>query len=211
MELKVTNISGKASGSQALNKDVFGLDPRLDIISRVVRWQDTCSKTGSSNSFGRSDVKATTAKPFRQKGTGNARQGSKVAPHMRGGGVAHGPTTRNMETKLNKKIRKLGLRHALSLKAKENNVVIFDNFTVSKPSTKAGVELLGANKLVADNKNKVLFIGNPESSENLHKSVRNIHGANFLPDFAVNCRSLLAYDKIVICKDSIETIQNKVA
>ena len=202
MELSVNKIDGTSVAALSVSNDIFGLEPRLDIISRVVRWQEANTRTGSSNTQNRSNVRGTTKKPFAQKGTGNARQGSLKGPHQRGGGVAHGPLTRLVGQKLPKKLRKLGVRHALSLKVKEQSLFILESFDIKTPSVKTGIKLLSDNKI-----EKVLFIGGREESENLRLSVNNIHGVNFLPDVAVNAKSLLSYDTVVIAQNSINKIE----
>ena len=127
MKLDVINLDGGKAGSVELSEDLFGLEPRADILHRVVRWQRNNAQAGTHKVKTRSEVSYSTKKIYRQKGTGGARHGARSAPIFRGGGVYKGPTPRSHGHELTKKFRKLGLRHALSAKAKAGELVVIEN------------------------------------------------------------------------------------
>ena len=137
MDIEVTTLAGKKSGKVSLSDTVFGLEPRADIISRMVRYQRAKARQGTHQTKGRSDVDRTGARMYRQKGTGGARHHSQAAPQFRGGGKAHGPQSRDHSHDLTKKFRALALRHALSAKAKDGSLVIMDELAAKDPKTAA--------------------------------------------------------------------------
>src|ERR1700724_4482026 len=137
MELKVTTLEGKAAGSVQLSDEIFGLEPRKDIIQRCVQWQLNKRQAGTHKVQGRADVWRTGKKMYKQKGTGGARHGSARVPQFRGGGRSFGPVVRSHEIGLPKKVRALALRHALSAKAKDGGIVLIDKATVDGGKTKA--------------------------------------------------------------------------
>jgi large subunit ribosomal protein L4 len=206
MDIQVKKLAGGEAGKVSVNEAVFGLDPRLDIISRVIRWQNTMQAQGSANTLTRSEVTGTTKKPFKQKGTGSARQGSLKGPHQTGGGRIHGPKPRCMHTSLNKKIRQLGTKHALSLKIKEGGIIVVDNFDFAEISTKKAAEIVKSHGIYS-----AVFIGCPVAANNFRTSMRNVARTQFVPDFAVNARSILRFKNVVIAKDSIKIIEEKLA
>ena len=126
MKINLIKLDGKKVGDININDNIFNIEPRVDLMSRVVNWQLSKRRTGSHSVLSRSDISLTKSKAFKQKGTGRARRGANSVVQFRGGGVAHGPVIRSHEHKLNKKIRKLGLKSALSTKMKENNLIIID-------------------------------------------------------------------------------------
>ena len=129
MELKVKSLAGEAKGTVTLSDSVFGLEPRADILQRMVRWQLAKRQAGTHKSKTRGEIKATSKKMYRQKGTGSARHGNKAAPQFRGGGKAFGPVARSHAFDLPKKVRALALKHALSAKAKADAIVVVDDLT----------------------------------------------------------------------------------
>ena len=135
MKLDVISLDGKKSGSVDLGDDIFGLEPRADILHRVVRWQRANAQAGTHKVKTRSETSYSTKKIYRQKGTGGARHGDRNAPIFRKGGIYKGPTPRSHGHDLTKKFRKLGLRHALSAKAKEGAIVILDAAEAAEPKT----------------------------------------------------------------------------
>ena len=137
MELKVTTLEGKAAGSVQLSDEIFGLEPRKDLIQRVVNWQLAKRQAGTHKTKGRAEVWRTGKKMYKQKGTGGARHGSARVPQFRGGGRAFGPVVRSHEHDLPKKVRALGLRHALSAKAKDGGLVVIENADLKEAKTKA--------------------------------------------------------------------------
>src|SRR5690606_28247381 len=137
MDLKVTTLAGKDAGKVALSDAIFGLEPREDILQRVVRWQLAKKQQGTHKAKGRAEIARTGAKMYKQKGTGRARHHSARAPQFRGGGKAHGPVVRSHEHDLPKKVRALGLKHALSAKVKTSNLIVIDELALSEAKTKA--------------------------------------------------------------------------
>ena len=144
MKADAIKLDGKAAGSVDLNDAIFGLEARADILHRVVRWQRNNAQAGTHSTLGRSDVKYSTKKIYRQKGTGGARHGARSAPIFRGGGTYKGPTPRSHGHELTKKFRKLGLRHALSAKVAAGELVIIDNIDIKDAKTSALAKTVGA-------------------------------------------------------------------
>src|SRR4029079_15109593 len=142
MDLKITTLGGKDAGKVKLSEEIFGLDPREDILQRVVRWQLAKKQQGTHKAKGRAENAHTGTKMYKQKGTGRARHHSARAPQFRGGGKAHGPVVRSHAHDLPKKIRALALRHALSAKLKSEDVIIVDSLIAAEAKTKALVGTL---------------------------------------------------------------------
>src|SRR3954462_12963184 len=136
MDMKVTTLEGKEAGSVSLNKDIFGLEPRTDLIQRCVIWQLAKRRAGTHAVKNRADIWRTGKKMYAQKGTGGARHGSARVPQCRGGGRAFGPVVRSHEIGLPKKVRALALRHALSAKAKDGGIIVLDKASVKDGKTK---------------------------------------------------------------------------
>src|SRR5271169_4537317 len=136
MKIDVTSISGAAAGSVELDDAIFGLEPRADLIARMVRWQLAKRQAGDHKTLGRSDINRTGKKMYKQKGTGGARHGSARVPQFRGGGRAMGPVTRSHEHDLPKKVRALALRHALSAKVRSGELIIWESAELAEGKTK---------------------------------------------------------------------------
>src|SRR5271154_2101844 len=136
MKFDMTSIDGSAAGSLELSDDVFGLEPRADLIARMVRWQLAKRQAGTHKTLGRADIHRTGKKMYKQKGTGGARHGSARVPQVRGGGRPLGPVVRSHEHGLPKKVRALALRHALSAKAKAGELIVWEDATLSEAKTK---------------------------------------------------------------------------
>jgi len=137
MDIKITTLAGADAGKVTLSDEIFGLDPREDILQRVVRWQLAKRRAGTHKTKGRAEIARTGAKMYKQKGTGRARHHSARAPQFRGGGKAHGPVVRSHEHDLPKKVRALGLKHALSAKAKASSLIVVDDLMLTDAKTKA--------------------------------------------------------------------------
>ena len=133
MKVAVVTLENKAAGELELADAVFGLEPRKDILQRVVEWQRAKARAGTHKTKTRAEVSGTGKKPFKQKGSGNARQGTLRGPHQEGGGRAHGPVVRDHGYSLNKKVRSLGLKHALSAKAAEGKLIVVDALALKEP------------------------------------------------------------------------------
>ena len=202
MKLDVIKLDGKKAGSIDLDDALFGLEPRADILHRVVRWQRAKAQAGTHSVLGKSDVSYSTKKIYRQKGTGGARHGSKKAPIFRHGGVYKGPTPRSHAHDLPKKFRALGLRHALSAKAKAGELVILDTATMAEAKT---AQLVKAAKELGWK--RVLIIDGAAVDENFAMAARNVEGTDVLPAIGANVYDILRRDQLVITKAGIEALE----
>src|SRR5437868_6066301 len=202
MELKVTTLEGKAAGSVQLSDEIFGLEPRKDIIQRCVNWQLAKRQAGTHKAQGRADVWRTGKKMYKQKGTGGARHGSARVPQFRGGGRAFGPVVRSHAHDLPKKVRALALRHALSAKAKDGGIVVVDALTANEPKTKALAAQFG--KLGLAN---ALIIGGAEIDQNFGRAARNIPNIDVLPVQGINVYDILRRRTLVLTKAAVEALE----
>ena len=198
MKQDILNLDNKNVGTIELDESIFGLEVRADILHRVVVWQLAKQQAGTHKTKGRSEVSLTPAKPFKQKGGGRARQGSRKTSQFRKGGIVFGPVVRDHSHELTKKFRKLGLKTALSAKAKEGNLVIIDEAKLAEPKTK---EL--KNKLAACGLSNSLFIDGKEVDMNFALASRNIIGVDVLPTVGANVYDILRKDKLVLTKDAV--------
>ena len=198
MKQDILNLDNKNVGSIELDESIFGLEVRADILHRVVTWQLAKLQSGNHKAKGRSEVGLAPAKPFKQKGSGNARQGSRKGTQFRKGGIVFGPVVRDHSHDLTKKFRKLGLKTALSAKAKEGNLVIIDEAKLAAPKTKD----LEA-KLAACGLTNSLFIDGKEVDINFALASRNIVGVDVLPTIGANVYDILRKDKLVLTKDAV--------
>ncbi|WP_120500578.1 50S ribosomal protein L4 [Roseovarius sp. EL26] len=201
MKLDVIKLDGGKAGSVDLGEEIFGLEPRADILHRVVRWQRNNAQAGTHKVKTRSEVSYSTKKIYRQKGTGGARHGARSAPIFRGGGVYKGPVVRSHGHDLTKKFRKLGLKHALSAKmAAGELVVIEDAATEGKTAALAKqVKNLGWKR--------ALVIDGASVNEEFLKASRNIEGLDILPSMGANVYDILKRDTLVITKAGIEALE----
>lgn len=202
MKVKVQTLDAKASGDIELNDDVFGLEPRADILHRVVTWQLWNRRETARPTRERSEVSRTGKKFGRQKGGGTARHGDRRAPVFIGGGKAHGARVRDFNPSLNKKVRALGLKMALSSKVKDGSLIILDNLDVAEGKTKALVANLA--KL---NLNKVLFIDGDAVNVSFAKASANIVGVNLLPAVGANVYDILKADSLVLTRAAVEKLE----
>jgi large subunit ribosomal protein L4 len=185
--IDVKSATGKKAGTATLEEDWFGIEPNVPVMHQVVTAQLAARRSGTHNTRTRAEVRGGGAKPWRQKGTGRARQGSIRAPHWRGGGVAHGPKTRNYAQRTPKKMIRLALRSALSDRAAEDKVLVVDDWGFDAPSTKAALAALAALKL----EGKVLVVLGDDDTVAL-KSFRNLPSIQ-----TIRSRELNAYDVLV--------------
>ncbi len=202
MRLDVIKLDASPAGSIELDDAVFGLEPRTDILHRLVRWQLAKRQAGTHSVLGRSDVSYSTKKIYRQKGTGGARHGSRKAPIFRKGGTYKGPTPRSHAHELTKKFRALGLRHALSAKAGAGQIVVLENAELAEAKTKAlalAVKGLGWKR--------VLVIDGPEVNENFARAARNIEGIDVLPSVGANVYDILKRDTLVLTRAGVEALE----
>ena len=202
MKAKVQKLDGKAAGDVELNDAVFGVEPRADILHRVVTWQLESRRGTARPTRERSDVARTGKKFGRQKGSGGARHGDRGAPIFIGGGKAHGARKRDFNPSLNKKIRALGLRMALASKAKDGLVVV-DSLDLKDAKTKAVAEAFGKNGWSG----KVLVIDGDAVNEGFRKAAGNLKGVNVLPAVGANVYDILKHDTLVLTKDAVEKLE----
>lgn len=201
MKLNVIKLDGGKAGSVELTEDIFGLDPRADILQRVVRWQRNKAQAGTHKVKTRSETSYSKKKIYRQKGTGGARHGDRNAPIFRKGGIYKGPTPRSHGHDLPKKVRQLGLKHALSAKAKEGSLVILDN-----ASTDGKTAALA--KQVKDlGWKRTLVIDGSDVNEQFATAARNIDGLDILPTMGANVYDILKRDTLVITKAGVEALE----
>ena len=201
MKLDVIKLDGGKAGSIDLDENLFGLEPRVDILHRVVRWQRNNAQAGTHKVKTRSEVSYSTKKIYRQKGTGGARHGARSAPIFRGGGVYKGPTPRSHGHELPKKVRVLGLKHALSAKAKAGELVVIDA-AVSNGKTSALA------KMVSNlGWKRALIIDGDAVNENFAQAARNIEGLDILPTMGANVFDILKRDTLVITKAGLEALE----
>ena len=202
MKLDVIKLDAGKAGSVELADDIFGLEPRADILHRVVRWQRAKAQAGTHSTLGKSDVSYSTKKIYRQKGTGGARHGSRKAPTFRHGGTYKGPTPRSHAHDLPKKFRALGLKHALSSKAATGNLVVLEDVNLTEAKT-AGL----ANQVKELGWKRVLIIDGADLNDNFVKAARNIEGVDILPTMGANVYDILKRDTLVITKAGLEALE----
>jgi large subunit ribosomal protein L4 len=204
MEFNVKTLEGKDAGKVSLSDAIFGLEPREDILARVIRWQLAKKQQGTHKAKGRAEVWRTGAKMYKQKGTGRARHHSARAPQFRGGGKAHGPVVRSHAHDLPKKVRALGLRHALSAKFRSEDVIVLDDFI----STEAKTKVL-ANTFDAMGLTNALFIGGAELDSNFKLAAQNIPNIDVLPIQGINVYDILRRGKLVLSKAAVEALEER--
>jgi large subunit ribosomal protein L4 len=204
MDINIKTLAGKDAGKVELSDEIFGLDPREDILQRVVRWQLAKKQQGTHQAKGRADIARTGAKMYKQKGTGRARHHSARAPQFRGGGQAHGPVVRTHDHDLPKKVRALGLRHALSAKAKASDLIIIDDLAASEAKTKQLVSQFA--KLGLEN---ALLIGGAEIDVNFQRAASNIPNIDVLPVQGINVYDILRRGKLVLSKAAVEALEER--
>jgi len=202
VKVKVQKLDGKAAGDVELNDAVFGVEPRADILHRVVTWQLENRRGTARPTRERSDVARTGKKYGRQKGGGTARHGDRSAPIFIGGGKAHGARKRDFDVSLNKKIRALGLKMALSSKAKEGLVVI-DSLELKDAKTKALAEQFGKNGW----NGKVLVIDGEAVADGFRLAAGNLPGVNVMPAAGANVYDILKHDTLVLTKAAVEKLE----
>ncbi len=201
MKCDVVSIENKKVGSVNLDEEVFGAPVRVDLMSRYVNWQLAKRRSGNHKVKDRSEVQGTTAKPFNQKGTGNARQGSKRAPQIRGGGIVFGPHVRNHGFSLQKKVRKLALRSALSSKQAEGKLVILENAKLKSAKTadfKKSLIKLGWGR--------ALVIDGSDLDNNFQLATRNIADIDVLSSQGANVYDILRRDTLVLTKVAVQRL-----
>lgn len=202
MELKVLALDGKEAGKVTLSKEVFGLEPRADLIQRCINWQLARRQAGTHKTKDRGEVARTGKKMYGQKGTGGARHGSQRVNLFRGGGRSFGPVVRSHAIDLPKKVRALALRHALSAKAKDGGLVIIDKATVNE----------GKTKLLAGHFGKLgwssaLIVDGQEIEQNFGRAARNIPNIDVLPVQGINVYDILRRKTLVLTKAALDALE----
>lgn len=205
MKIKVLSLDNKEVGTVSLDPSVYSQEVRKDILHRVVEWQRSKRRAGTHKTKGISEVSGTTKKPFKQKGTGNARQGSLRSPQMRGGAVIFGPVVRDHSHKIQKKVRELALKMALSLKVSENKFIALSDLSLKTNKTK---DL--ASKLKDIGLKSALVIGMDEEKDSnfvmAHRNIKDIHA---LPVEGINVYDVLKSDHLVLTQDAISAITER--
>ena len=202
MKLDVITLDASPAGSIELDDAIFGLEPRADILHRVVRWQLAKRQAGTHSTLGKSEVSYSTKKIYRQKGTGGARHGSRKAPIFRHGGTYKGPTPRSHAHDLTKKFRALGLKHALSAKAGAGELIVIDQASLAEGKTK-----LLAQALKGLGWKRALVIDGAEVNANFARAARNIEGIDVLPSVGANVYDILRRDTLVLTKAGVEALE----
>ncbi len=201
MKCDVISLDNKKSGDIDLDETVFGLEVRRDILARAVTWQLAKRRAGTHKVKTRNEVRGTSAKAHRQKGSGRARQGSARSPILRGGGVTFGPHPRSHAIKLPKKVRRLALKTALSAKQAEGKLVVLESAKIKKPKTG---EL--AKRLAKLGWTKALVIDGAEVDSNFARAAANIVGLDVLPSQGANVYDILRSDTLVLTRDAVDTL-----
>ncbi len=206
MQVPVVTLDNAPAGEIELPDEFFAAEPRGDILSRVVHWQLAKRRAGTHKAKGMGEVSGTTKKPYRQKGTGNARQGSLRAPQFRKGGVVHGPVVREHGYDLNKKVRRLGLIHALSAKAKEGKLIVLDAAAgAADGKTKqmaARVKAFGW---------KSALVVDAQVDEHFGRCVRNLPNLHVLPTVGANVYDILNHDVLALTRAGVEALKERLA
>jgi large subunit ribosomal protein L4 len=206
MNVSVFNMAGEEVGNVDLPESIFEARVNRGLMHQALVRQLANARQGTHKTKGRSEVNRTTAKMYRQKGTGNARHGSRRAPIFVGGGVAHGPKPRSYEKGMPRKMRRAALRSALTVKAGNGDIVVLDSLSMDQPKTKEIAAVL--ERLVESSSALVLL---PERDENVDKSIRNLSNAKSLQASYLNVRDLLGYDKVVMPLSSLEALNSFLA
>lgn len=202
MELKITTLEGKQTGSVDLPDAIFGLTPRPDILQRCVNWQLAKRQRGTHRTKLRGEINRTGRKVYSQKGTGQARHGAASAPQFRGGGRAFGPVVRSHAIDLPKKVRALALKHALSAKAKDGGIMVLDKASVKEPKTGALAKQFG--KLGLDN---ALIIDGAEVEADFRTATRNIPNIDVLPVQGINVYDIMRRKTLVLTKAALDALE----
>ena len=209
--LNIYKLDGSQAGTVEANNEIFGIEPNKNVMHEVLVAELAELRQGTASTKTRAEVRGGGRKPFRQKGTGRARQGSTRAPHMVGGGVVHGPKPRDYVKKVNKKVRKLALRSALATKINEGNLIVLDDFALETPKTKTFVNFAKALNF-ADQKQ--LFVVNDFTEDkdyNLYMSVRNIEKTFVLDSRELRIFWLIKQDKVILTKEALAAIEEVLA
>jgi large subunit ribosomal protein L4 len=200
------NITGAQIGEVELSDAVFGIEPHVHVLHEAVLLQQASLRQGTHKTKGRSEVRGGGRKPWKQKGTGRARQGSIRSPQWKGGGTVFGPTPRSYGYKLPRKVRRLAIRSALSSKVIENEVIVLDQLTLNSPKTKEFVAILSNLKVGS----KALVVG-ATIDENVALSARNIPGVKYVAADGISVLDVMLHDKLIITQDAVQKVEEVLA
>jgi large subunit ribosomal protein L4 len=203
VKIKSLSLSNKSGKDITLNQKIFGIEPREDIIARVIRWQLAKRRLGNHSVQTRSQVKMTTAKMYKQKGTGKARHGSGSVSQFRGGGMAHGPVVHSHKHSLNKKVRKLGLKSALSNKFKSGKLIILDSI---KSNGKTSTLMKAFNKMGVNN---ALIIAGNDVDDKFIKAANNIQNLDVLSYNGLNVYDIVKKDNLIIIDEALKLVEER--
>ena len=204
MKLSVKTLDNKSAGEIELSAEIFGLEPRADLLQRMVTYQLAKRRAGTHKTKGIGEIQGTTAKPFRQKGTGRARSGSLRASQYRGGATTFGPVVRSHAVEMPKKVRKLALKHALSAKAANGELMVVDAADVKSHKTKdlaAKLDKLGITS--------ALFVDGDEVSQQFDLAARNLPTVDVLPEAGANVYDILRRDTLVLTKAAVAKLEER--
>jgi len=204
MKAEITSLDNAKAGTIDLDAAIFDVPARADILHRVVNWQLAKRRAGTHKTRGVSEIRGTTAKPFKQKGTGRARQGTRRAPQMRGGAVIFGPVVRSHAHGLPKKVRKLGLKIALSAKNHDGRLAILDQARLDDPKTSVLAE-----KLARLGWGSVLIVDGAEVDVNFSRAAANLPGIDVLPHQGLNVYDIMRRDTLVLTKAAVACIKER--
>lgn len=204
MKIKVVTLENKAAGEIELNDSIFGLPVRTDLLHRMVEWQRAKAQAGTHKTKTVSEISGTTKKPWKQKGSGNARAGSLRSTQFRGGSTIFGPVVRSHAVGMNKKVRKLALKHALSSKQADGTLFVIDSAEVSKPQTKVIAAAFKKNGWDAP-----LIIDGETVNEGFAKAARNIIHVDILPQQGVNVYDILRHKQLILTKDAVKHLEER--
>ncbi|WP_127584019.1 50S ribosomal protein L4 [Paenibacillus koleovorans] len=200
------NVSGAQVGEVELNDSVFGIEPNKHVLHEAVVNQQATQRQGTHKVKGRSEVRGGGRKPWKQKGTGRARQGSIRSPQWKGGGIVFGPTPRDYGYKLPRKVRRLAIKSALSSKVIDNSIIVLDQLALNQPKTKEFAAIL--NNLKVGTKALVVTAN---YDDNVALSARNIPSVKFITSEGINVLDVLVYDKLIITKEAVQKVEEVLA
>ncbi|RAV10256.1 50S ribosomal protein L4 [Paenibacillus contaminans] len=205
-KVAVYNVSGAQVGEIELSEAVFGIEPNKHVLHDAVVMQQASLRQGTHDTKGRSEVRGGGRKPWKQKGTGRARQGSIRAPQWKGGGIVFGPTPRSYAYKLPRKVRRLAIKSALSSKVIANEIIVLDQLALAQPKTKEFANILNNLKV----ERKALVVAS-QFDDNVALSARNIPGVKFVSAEGINVLDVLVHDKLIITKDAVQKVEEVLA
>lgn len=201
-KVSMYDVNGNQVGEVELSDAVFGIEPHEHVLHEAVLMQQASLRRGTHKTKGRSEVRGGGRKPWKQKGTGRARQGSIRAPQWKGGGIVFGPTPRSYAYKLPKKVRRLAIKSALSSKVKDNEIIVLDQLMMNQPKTKEFVNMLKNLKI-----DRKALVVSANYDDNLALSARNIPGIKFVTAEGINVLDVMVHDKLIITKDAVEKVE----